>query len=352
MGDEFHERLNSQLTGLDPTQCQRALAEETGAVLRASVAAGTDDWRQLWALLRGLALTALPKDTESETAKQARARFPDIKDPYATALSEAGQAAKLLADRGSASDIGHPADGCRAAGDPLVACDAYSSRFLLVAPFGYDGEAPDHWYAWDVDSCWILTVTGAGLFGSAEDALAEWQHAVGPAAGTALSPSPPETAARLLAPCLETGSLSDILQGSEPRTVPAHAHGMHPDGRATAAAGIRMLQARLHRVAEAGRLRVTERRAAGLIHAVGTGVVFTLIDQAEDERDETLPDTAWESVCAAILTDAGAAAIAGPAAAAVTLRVALPDLTALTTAERALLGDWLDRIAESQHVPR
>ncbi len=120
-----------------------------------------------------------------------------------------------------------------------------------------------------------------------------------------------------------------------------------PDGRATAAAGIRMLQARLHRVAEAGRLRVTERRAAGLIHAVGTGVVFTLIDQAEDERDESLADTAWESVCAAILTDASTAAITGPAAAAVTLRAALPGLTALTAAERALLGDWLDRIAES-----
>jgi len=124
-----------------------------------------------------------------------------------------------------------------------------------------------------------------------------------------------------------------------------------PDGQATAAAGIRMLQARLHRVAQAGRLRVTERRAAGLIHAVGTGVVFTLIDQAEGERDETLADTAWESVCAAILTDASTAAITGPAAAAVTLRAALPGLTALTPAERALLGDWLDRIAGSDRAP-
>ncbi len=79
--------------------------------------------------------------------------------------------------------------------------------------------------------------------------------------------------------------------------------------------------------------------------AAGTGVVFTLIDQAEDERDDTLADTAWESVCAAILTDP-TAPIAGSAAAAVTLRAALPDLTALTAAERALLGDWLDRIAE------
>jgi AcrR family transcriptional regulator len=123
-----------------------------------------------------------------------------------------------------------------------------------------------------------------------------------------------------------------------------------PDGRAAAAAGAAVLRARVHRVAEAGRLRVTERRAVDLISAAGTGVVFTLIDQAEDERDDTLADTAWESVCAAILTDASVA-LTGPAAAAVTLRAALPGLTALTAAERALLGDWLDRIAESQRAP-
>ena len=121
-----------------------------------------------------------------------------------------------------------------------------------------------------------------------------------------------------------------------------------PQSRAAAATGAGVLQARVHRVAEAGRLRVTERRAVELIQAAGTGVVFTLIDQAEDERDDTLADTAWESVCAAVLVGHPAAAITGPAAAAVTLRATLPDLTALTPAERALLGDWLDRIAESQ----
>lgn len=91
---------------------------------------------------------------------------------------------------------------------------------------------------------------------------------------------------------------------------------------------------------------MTERRAVDLVHAAGTGVVFTLIDQAEDERDEALADTAWESVCAAILTDPSTT-VTGPAAAAVTLRAALPDLTALTPAERALLSDWLDRIADA-----
>ncbi len=217
VGDEFYERLNSRLPGLHPNQWLRALAEETGAALRASVDGGTGDWRQLWALLCGLGLTVPPGDTQSETAKLARAQFPDVKDPYVATLAEAGKAARLLADRGLASGIGHPADGSRAAGDPMVACDAYGSRFLLVAPFSYDGEAPDHWYAWDIDACWVRTVVGAGVFGSAQDALAEWQHAVGPAAGTALSPGGPETTARLLAPCLETGPVSDMLQGSEPR---------------------------------------------------------------------------------------------------------------------------------------
>ena len=160
VGDEFYERLNSGLAGLHPSQWLRALAEQTGAALQASVAAGTDDWPQLWALLCGLALTTPPGDAESETAKLARATFPDIQDPYVTALAEAGQAAKLLADRGLSPGTGLPADGCRAAGNPLIARDAYGSRFLLVAPFGYDHESTDHWYAWDIDSCWLLTVAG------------------------------------------------------------------------------------------------------------------------------------------------------------------------------------------------
>jgi AcrR family transcriptional regulator len=130
-----------------------------------------------------------------------------------------------------------------------------------------------------------------------------------------------------------------------------HAARRTPHGRAVAAAGTGILQARVHRVAEAGRLRVTERRAVDLIHAAGTGVVFTLIDQAAGDRDDTLADTAWESVCAAILTSASSAVITGPAAAAVTLRAALPELAALTAAERALLGDWLDRIAGSRRLP-
>jgi hypothetical protein len=222
VGDEFYERLNSPTGGLHPSQWLRTLAEETGATLRADLLVDDGGWQQLWALLCGLALTVPPGDTESETALLARETFPDIKDPYETTIAEAGMAAKLLADRGLASGIGNPADGWRPAGEPLVARDAYGGRFLLVAPFSYgqdwDQETPDHWYAWDIDSCWIDVVVSAGVFGSAEDALREWRDAVGAAAsGVTLSPSAPETTAGLLAPCLETGPFSDMLQGSEPR---------------------------------------------------------------------------------------------------------------------------------------
>lgn len=115
-------------------------------------------------------------------------------------------------------------------------------------------------------------------------------------------------------------------------------------GRSTAEAGVAILRQRVLRVAAAGRLRVAEQRAVELIRSAGTGVVFTLIDQPETERDPGLADLAWETVCATILTDSETAAPAGPITAAVTLRAALPGLSTLTAHERALLGDWLDRI--------
>ena len=106
----------------------------------------------------------------------------------------------------------------RQAGEPLVARDVYGSRYVLVAPFSYGGGAPDHWYAWDIDLCWINVVVSAGVFASADDGLREWRDAVGAAAsGAALSSCPAETTIELLASCLRTGPLADLLQGNEPR---------------------------------------------------------------------------------------------------------------------------------------
>jgi hypothetical protein len=220
VGDEFYDRLRSPGTGLHPAQWLRALAEATGVALRTAPAQGADDWQKPWALLCGLALTAprTPADAVHETIRERLPEFPDIKDPLETALAEAERFAKLAADRGVKADLDDLADGCRPAGEPLVAGDAYGSRRLVMAPFSYDGGAPDHWYAWDIDLCWIDVVVGADVFASAEDALREWRDAVGPAAsGAALSSCPVGMTSQLLAPCLSTGPLADMLQGNEPR---------------------------------------------------------------------------------------------------------------------------------------
>ena len=203
--------------GLHPSAWLGVLAGETGAALRTALGQDAGDWHPLWALLRGLVLTA-PRTPADEDALSAREEFPDIKDPYETAVAEAGRTATLLASRGLDTGDAGLADGAQPPGEALVARDVYGSRLLLTAPFGYDGEAPDHWYAWDIDICWLNVTVGAGVFASAEDALREWRDAVGPAAAQAvLSPCPPEMTAGLLAPSLRTGVLADMLQGHEPR---------------------------------------------------------------------------------------------------------------------------------------
>lgn len=125
-----------------------------------------------------------------------------------------------------------------------------------------------------------------------------------------------------------------------------------PEGQATVEAGTAVLRQRVERVARAGRLRVPEQRAVALIHAAGTGVVFALIEQPAADRDENLAALAWDAVCAAILIGPRTTEPSGPASAAVTLRAALPELTAFTPHESALLGDWLDRIADPAGRPR
>jgi AcrR family transcriptional regulator len=118
--------------------------------------------------------------------------------------------------------------------------------------------------------------------------------------------------------------------------------GASPAPAALAAAEV--LAGHIRRIAEAGRLRVSEERAAQLVHAAGCGTTLTLIARPENRRDPALSEMAREAVIAAITTDAPAPAPPGPVSAAVALRAVLPRTSALTTRERALLQEWLDRI--------
>ncbi len=112
-------------------------------------------------------------------------------------------------------------------------------------------------------------------------------------------------------------------------------------------AAAEILAAKIHRIAEAGRLQIGEERAAQLVHAAGSGVTLSLIALPEERRDLALSVLGRETVIAAITTGGATVATSGPVAAAVTLRSVLPRTTVLTPHERTLLQDWLDRIASS-----
>ena len=109
----------------------------------------------------------------------------------------------------------------------------------------------------------------------------------------------------------------------------------------------------MHRVAQAGRLRVDAGRAAQIIHAAGCGVTLTLIATPPERRDPAVSELTREAVLAAVTTGSGqrlgsespATADHRPAAA---LKAGLARRSRAAHApELALLVEWLDRITRA-----
>jgi hypothetical protein len=100
----------------------------------------------------------------------------------------------------------------------------------------------------------------------------------------------------------------------------------------------------VHRVAESGRLRVSERRAVDLIQASGIGTNQTLLATPPEHRDADLADGMFEAILRQILVDASDSMGDGWSATAVAFRAITPRLEALTEAEQRLLAEWLDRV--------
>jgi hypothetical protein len=103
-----------------------------------------------------------------------------------------------------------------------------------------------------------------------------------------------------------------------------------------------ILRTQFEEAAKDGLLALPVTDAVNMIRATGVGVVFTLLAMPGDARDITLSTRAREASLAAIL--------AKPVkreehdGAAMQLRQQLGVTSALTANERALMGDWLDRI--------
>ena len=114
-----------------------------------------------------------------------------------------------------------------------------------------------------------------------------------------------------------------------------------------AAAGKAVLVARVHRLAMAGRLRVTEQRAVDLIQAAGIGIIQSLLATPAEHRDPELGEAMLNAVLGQVMTDAPLEAPNGPVAPAVALRALAPQLDALTESERRLLVEWLDRVTDA-----
>lgn len=115
------------------------------------------------------------------------------------------------------------------------------------------------------------------------------------------------------------------------------------EGSPATAAGIDVLRARVRRVAAAGCLRVTEERAVVMVHAAGTGTVMALLGMPPDMRDDGLADAMFDALSQSILTTAPVTAGPGSTPVVVAFATVVPDLPALSDAERGLMAEWIDR---------
>jgi AcrR family transcriptional regulator len=117
-----------------------------------------------------------------------------------------------------------------------------------------------------------------------------------------------------------------------------------------AQAGREVLVSRVHRLALAGHLRVSEQRAVNLIQAAGIGTIQTLLATSAEQRDPELAAAMLDAVLGRILTEPPVQAANEPVTTAIALRALAPQLDALSISEQHLLTEWLDRITASPSV--
>ncbi|MGW5574006.1 TetR/AcrR family transcriptional regulator [Nocardia thailandica] len=108
--------------------------------------------------------------------------------------------------------------------------------------------------------------------------------------------------------------------------------------------GLEILRGRVRRLAAAGRLRVDEQIAVGIIHATGRGAVLTWLSLPADQRDPALLTALREAMVTAVTTERPAVRDTGPGGAARALLATLPEQTVLSGAEQQLLREWLTRL--------
>lgn len=111
-----------------------------------------------------------------------------------------------------------------------------------------------------------------------------------------------------------------------------------------------LIQSAIGRIAGDGRLPMSVDRATALFRSCGVGFVITQLAVPRDARDPELSRIARENALASIMAtpQANQTRTTAPArASALRQTLAAEDLP-LTPAERALMAEWLDRIADAR----
>jgi AcrR family transcriptional regulator len=117
-----------------------------------------------------------------------------------------------------------------------------------------------------------------------------------------------------------------------------------------------LLREQISRIGEEGRLGMSVERATNLVHAAGLGTVLSLIPVPQTERDLQLLVIARENALSAILnttikkTSRGTATLSARAV-ALAEAIRSGDVIPMTSAERGLLVEWLDRLADDRTDP-
>lgn len=107
----------------------------------------------------------------------------------------------------------------------------------------------------------------------------------------------------------------------------------------------RLMSELIERIAREGRLTVTEKRAAELVQAASSGSTLHLLNLPKEHRDLDLARNTCEAVIAAIVSDTPKKKMKSTESYAIALKASLPNVKSLTSGEKHLLKELLERIS-------
>ena len=113
-----------------------------------------------------------------------------------------------------------------------------------------------------------------------------------------------------------------------------------------AVAGRAVLSEKVARVAQSGRLRVSEDSAVDLIQSSATGCILSLLAKPSDQRNDLASQTR-NAIFSHILNDQPGIETGAFSGLAIALKARLGETTALSPGERLLLNELLERLCAS-----